>query len=60
MAITQRQARAMAYALADEIETRALDVMRRYPQVQSKVQAINIVLEAMARLADKRKEPAHD
>jgi hypothetical protein len=50
----------MAYALADEIETRALDVMRRYPQVQSKVQAINIVLEAMARLADKRKESAHD
>lgn len=56
MAITDKQARAMAYALCDEIETRALAVMDKYPQVKSKAQAMAIVVEAMARLADKRKE----
>lgn len=54
--ISDREARAMAYALCDEIETRALGVMEKYPQVQSKAQAMAIVVEAMARLADKRKE----
>lgn len=55
MAITDKQARAMAYALCDEIETRALGVMRDFPQVKSKAQAMAIVIEAMARLSDKRK-----
>ena len=54
MALSDREARAMAYALCDEIETRALGVMRDFPQVKSKAQAMAIVIEAMARLADRR------
>ena len=56
MAISDKQARAMAYALCDEIETRALRLMARNPACTSKAQAMAIVVEAMARLADKRKE----
>ena len=48
MAITQEQARAMAYALVDEIETRALRLMARNPACTSKAQAMAIVIEAMA------------
>lgn len=48
MAITQEQARAMAYALCDEIETRALRLMARNPACTSKAQAMAIVVEAMA------------
>ena len=48
MAITDKQARAMAYALCDEIETRALRLMARNPACTSKAQAIAIVIEAMA------------
>lgn len=56
MAITDKQARAMAYRLVEEIETRALRLMARNPSCTSKAQAMAIVVEAMARLADKRKE----
>ncbi len=48
MAITEQQARAMAYRLADEIETRAQLLMARNPACQSIGQAIAIVIEAMA------------
>ena len=48
MAITQEQARAMAYVLVDEIETRALRLMAREPSCTSKAQAMAIVIEEMA------------
>lgn len=48
MAITQEQARAMAYRLVDEIETRALRLMARNPACTSKAQAMAIIIEAMA------------
>ena len=48
MAITEKQARAMAYRLVDEIETRALALMARNPACTSKAQAMAIVIEAMA------------
>lgn len=54
MAITQRQARAMAYALADEIEARALRLMADNPSITDKAHAMALVIETMA------KESAHD
>lgn len=54
MAITQRQARAMAYRLVDEIETRALRLMADNPGLTDKAQAMALVMQAMA------KESAHD
>lgn len=48
MAITDKQARAMAYRLVEEIETRALRLMARNPACTSKAQAMAIVIEAMA------------
>lgn len=52
MAITQRQARAMAYALVDEIETRALKLMADNPSLTDKAKAMAIVLQAMEIMAD--------
>lgn len=54
MAITQRQARAMAYALVDEIETRALRLMADNPSLTDKAHAMALVIQTMA------KESAHD
>lgn len=48
MAITEREARALAYRLADEIETRAKALMARNPACDNIGQAIAIVIEAMA------------
>lgn len=48
MAISDREARAMAYRLVEEIETRALRLMARNPACTSKAQAMAIVIEAMA------------
>lgn len=48
MALSDREARAMAYRLVDEIETRALRLMQRNPACTSKAQAMAIVIEAMA------------
>lgn len=48
MALSDREARAMAYRLVEEIETRALRLMARNPACTSKAQAMAIVVEAMA------------
>ena len=48
MAITQREARALAYRLADEIETRAQALMARNPACRDMGQAVAIVIQAMA------------
>lgn len=48
MGVTTQRARAMAYRLADEIETRAQALMARNPACQSIEQAIAIVIRAMA------------
>ena len=48
MVLSDREARAMAYRLVEEIETRALRLMRRNPACTSKAQAMAIVVEAMA------------
>jgi hypothetical protein len=45
--ISDREARAMAYALTDEIETRALE-LRRLVASLTPVQAFNAALAAMA------------
>ena len=48
MALSDREARAMAYRLVEEIETRALRLMARNPAFTSKAQAMAIVVESMA------------
>ena len=48
MALSDREARAMAYRLVEEIETRALCLMARNPAFTSKAQAMAIVVESMA------------
>lgn len=48
MALSDRESRAMAYRLVEEIETRALRLMARNPACTSKAQAMAIVVEAMA------------
>jgi hypothetical protein len=48
MSITQREARALAYRLADEIETRAQALMARNPACRDMGQAVAIVIQAMA------------
>ena len=60
MALSDREARAMAYRLVEEIETRALRLMADNPGLTDKARAMGIVLEAMTIMADanaaKRKE----
>lgn len=46
--ISDREARAMAYRLVEEIETRAIALMQRNAACTSKAQAMAIVIEAMA------------
>lgn len=46
--ISDREARAMAYRLVEEIETRAIALMQRNAACASKAQAMAIVIEAMA------------
>lgn len=46
--ISDREARAMAYRLVEEIETRAIALMQRNPACTSKAKAMSIVIEAMA------------
>lgn len=48
MALNERQARAMAYRLVDEIETMALAIMARNPAIASKGDAMALAIEAMA------------
>lgn len=48
MALSDREARAMAYRLVEEIETRAIALMQRNSACTSKAQAMAIVIEAMA------------
>lgn len=50
--ISDREARAMAYRLVEEIETRALRLMADNPSLTDKAKAMAIVLEAMAIMAD--------
>ena len=52
MTITNRESRAMAYRLVEEIETRALRLMADNPSLIDKAKAMAIVLEAMAIMAD--------
>lgn len=48
MVLSERQARAMAYRLADEIETRARALMARNAACPNLATAIGIVIQAMA------------
>lgn len=52
MALSDREARAMAYRLVEEIETRALRLMADNPGLTDKGRAMGIVLEAMTIMAD--------
>lgn len=52
MALSDREARAMAYRLVEEIETRALRLMADNPGLTDKGYAMGIVLEAMTIMAD--------
>lgn len=52
MPLSDKQARALAYALVDEIETRALRLMADNPGLTDKAKAMGIALEAMAIMAD--------
>ncbi len=49
MATTQQQARAMAYALVDKIETRALRLMADNPSLTDKAHAMALVIQTMAK-----------